>query len=106
VGPNYLQLPVNQAKAGQVRTNQRDGAMAYHVDGGGENPSVNYEPSITGGLTEAPKPAHEAQGPVLEGRLTRARIPRTNDYQQAGERYLLSEPWERDDLVANLVDAL
>ncbi len=106
VGPNYLQLPVNQAKAGQVRTNQRDGAMAYHVDGGGENPSVNYEPSITGGLTEAPKPAHEAQGPVLEGRLTRARIPRTNDYQQAGERYLLSDPWERDDLVANLVDAL
>jgi catalase len=106
VGPNYLQLPVNQAKAGQVRTNQRDGAMAYHVDGGGENPSVNYEPSITGGLTEAPKPAHEAQGPVLEGRLTRARIPRTNDYQQAGERYLLSEQWERDDLVANLVDAL
>jgi catalase len=106
VGPNYLQLPVNQAKAGQVRTNQRDGAMAYHVDGGGENPSVNYEPSITGGLTEAPKPAHEAQGPVLEGRLTRARIPRTNDYEQAGERYLLSEQWERDDLVANLVDAL
>jgi catalase len=106
VGPNYLQLPVNQAKAGEVRTNQRDGAMAYHVDGGGENPSVNYEPSITGGLSEAPKPAHEAQGPVLEGRLTRARIPRTNDYQQAGERYLLSEPWERDDLVANLVDAL
>ncbi len=25
VGPNYLQLPVNQAKAAQVRTDQRDG---------------------------------------------------------------------------------
>jgi catalase len=25
VGPNYLQLPVNQAKAAEVRTNQRDG---------------------------------------------------------------------------------
>ena len=41
----------------------------------------------------------------IEGRLTRARIPRTNDYKQAGERYLLSEQWERDDLVANLIDA-
>ena len=36
----------------------------------------------------------------------RARLPRTNDYAQAGERYQLSEQWERDDLVANLVDAL
>ena len=39
---------------------------------------------------------------MIEGRLTRQRIPRTNDYQQAGERYLLSEQWEKDDLVANL----
>jgi catalase len=106
VGPNYLQLPVNQPKNGRVATNQRDSQMAYHVDDGGENPHVNYEPSITGGLSEAPKPAHDEQGPVIEGRLTRARIPRTNDYKQAGERYLLSEEWERDDLVANLVDAL
>ena len=50
VGPNYLQLPVNQAKNARVATNQRDGAMTYHVDDTGENPSVNYEPSITGGL--------------------------------------------------------
>ncbi len=80
--------------------------MAYYVDGTGENPSVNYEPSTIGGLEEAPEPAHTEQGPVLEGRLTRARIERRNDYQQAGERYQLSEPWEKDDLVANLVDAL
>jgi catalase len=88
VGPNYLQLPVNQAKNAKVYTNQRDGQMAYGVDlAPGQNPHVNYEPSITGGLT-------------------RKRIPRTNDYKQAGERYLLSEQWERDDLVNNLVDAL
>ncbi len=102
VGPNYLQLPVNQAKNADVATNQRDGAMTYHVDGQGENPSVNYEPSITGGLREADGPAHDAQGPELRGRLTRAQIPRTNDYTQAGERYQLSEDWEKDDLVANL----
>jgi catalase len=106
VGPNYLQLPVNQAKNADVATNQRDGAMTYHVDGTGENPTVNYEPSIIGGLREAEKPAHDEQGPVIEGRLTRKRIPRTDDYTQAGERYLLSEQWEKDELVANLIGNL
>ncbi|MDQ1493865.1 MAG: catalase [Actinomycetota bacterium] len=106
VGPNYLQLPVNQPKNARVATNQRDGQMAYAVDNGGTNPHVNYEPSITGGLREAQTPANEEVGPEIVGRLTRKRIPRTNDYAQAGERYLLSEPWERDDLVTNLVGAL
>jgi catalase len=107
VGPNYLQLPVNQPKNARVATNQRDGQMAYGVDlAPGANPHVNYEPSILGGLHEAEYPTHDEQGPVIEGRLTRKRIPRTNDYQQAGERYLLSEQWEKDDLVANLADAL
>jgi catalase len=105
VGPNYLQLPVNAPKR-PVATNQRDGSMTYYVDDTGENPSVNYEPSITGGLSEAPKPSHVDQGPVIEGRLTRSKIPRTNDYKQAGERYLLSEQWERDDLVTNLTGLL
>jgi catalase len=105
VGPNYLQLPVNQPRK-RVATNLRDGQMAYYVDEGGENPSVNYEPSITGGLHEAPKPAHDEQGPEYRARLTRARIERRNDYTQAGERFQLSEPWEKDDLVANLVTAL
>jgi catalase len=107
VGPNYLQLPVNQPKNATVATNQRGGQMSYGVDlGAGQNPHVNYEPSITGGLREATAPAHDEQGPIITGRLTRKRIPLTNDYQQAGERYLLSEQWEKDDLVANLVDAL
>ena len=102
VGANYLQLPVNQAKNAQVRTNQRDGQMAYAVDDGGDNPHVNYEPSITGGLREGEYPTHDDQGPVIQGRLTRKRIPRTQDYKQAGERYQLSEQWEKDDLVLNL----
>jgi catalase len=104
VGPNYLQLPVNQPKAATVQTNQRDGQMAHYVDDGGENPHVNYEPSITGGLREATPPAHDEQGPEVNGRLTRKQIPRTNDYVQAGQRYQLSEQWEKDDLVTNLVD--
>ncbi|MQA33211.1 catalase [Modestobacter roseus] len=104
VGPNYLQLPVNQPKGARVATNQRDGAMAYGVDRAeGTNPHVNYEPSILGGLREAERPAHDEQGPEITGRLTRKRIDRTDDYTQAGQRYLLSEQWEKDDLVANLI---
>src|SRR3954452_17904917 len=82
VGPNYLQLGVNAPKT-RVATNQRDGQMAYGVDfGEGQNPHVNYEPSILGGLREAEYPTHDEQGPEITGRLTRKRIPRTDDYTQ------------------------
>jgi catalase len=103
VGPNYLQLPVNQAKNAEVRTNQRDGQMTYSVDGAGENPHVNYEPSITGGLREGTYPTHDEQGPEIVGRLTRKRIARTDDYTQAGQRFRLMEDWERNDLVNNFI---
>jgi catalase len=107
VGPNYLQLPVNAPKNVQVATNQRDAPMAYRQDMvEGQNPSINYEPTSLNGPQEAPKPNHEEQGPEISGRLTRSRIPRRNDYKQAGERYQLSEQWEKDDLVQNLVGAL
>ncbi|NHC24886.1 catalase [Nocardioides sp. IC4_145] len=103
VGPNYLQLPVNAAKV-DVHTNQRGGQMSYGVDlAEGQDPHVNYEPSTMGGLAESAKPGHGEVGPEINGRLTTARIPRTNDYAQAGERFRLMEDWERDDLVKNLV---
>jgi catalase len=107
VGANYLQLPVNSPKNSEhLATNQRDGQMAFYVDTGGENPHVNYEPSALGGLSEAEEPRHDEVGPLITGRLTRARIPRTNDYLQAGQRYRLMEQWERDDLVHNFVTLL
>ena len=105
VGPNYLQLPVNAPKNAKVATNQRGGQMSYGTDlAPGQNPHVNYEPSITGGVQEAPKQGPSAVGPELEGRLTRERIERTNDYMQAGQRFQLMEQWEKDDLVKNFVD--
>jgi catalase len=104
VGPNYLQLPVNSAKHASVATNQRGGQMSFFTDlGPGQNPHVNYEPSITGGLREGTYPTHDDQGPEIVGRLTRKRIPLTNDYEQAGQRFRLMLDWERDDLVDNLV---
>lgn len=106
VGTNYLQLPVNSPKGvtHPVATNQRDGQMAYHVDvAPGQNPHVNYEPSIHGGLKESSRP-EPINGPVLTGALTRSDLERRNDYAQARARYVTMQDWERDDLVKNLGD--
>jgi catalase len=89
-----------------VATNQRDGQMTYHVDlAPGGNPHVNYEPSSLGGLVEAER-AGKDHTPHVAGDLVRQTIERTNDYQQAGERYRMFEDWERDDLILNLVNTL
>ncbi len=104
VGPNYLQLPINSPKK-HIATNQRDGQMTYMVDGGGENPHVNYEPSSLGGLKEGTASGKD-HTPYIEGKLVREKVERKNDFAQAGERYRTIDGWERDDLVFNLVDAL
>jgi len=104
VGANYLQLPIN-APLVRAATNQRDGQMAYHVDAGGENPHVNYEPSSVGGLAEAPRSGADHE-PEISGRLMRSTIARTNDYGQAGERFRTMPDWEREDLVLNMIALL
>lgn len=106
VGPNYLQLPVNQPKGARVATNQRGGQMSHGVDlAPGQNPHVNYEPSLHGGLNEArPKPPNAS--PVISGQLTRSVLERRNDYVQVRARFETMEAWERDDLVATLGDLL
>jgi catalase len=85
VGPNYLQLPVNQAP--------------------GQNPHINFEPSIHNGLREHPRPAPN-NPPEIHGRLTQSVIERRNDYVQARARYSTIQDWERDDLVRNMGDLL
>lgn len=101
VGANYLQLPVNRPKC-DTRTNQRDGQMASYVDGAGENPHVNYEPSSQGGLEEADPRAHDYYQ-FVQGYEMRHELLRTqDDYKQAGERFRSLEDWEREDLLNNL----
>lgn len=106
VGPNYLQLPINRPRA-DVATNLRDGQMAFGVDGSeaGADPHVNYEPTARRAPQEA-APMGAAYTPFVSGNVVRQQISRTNDYGQAGERYRSFEPWERDDLILNLVTAL
>ena len=106
VGPNYLQLPINAPKGVEhVATNQRDGQMTYRVDVAGQNPHVNYEPSIHGGLNEStrPDPIHS---PEIHGKLTRSVIDRRNDYAQTRARFVTMNDWERDDLVLNMSNLL
>jgi catalase len=105
VGANYLQLPINAPKK-HVATNQRDGQMAYHVDAApGQNLHVNYEPSNLNGLLEA-SPAGAEHTPHYEARLVRQTLARTNDFEQPGDRYRQHTDVEKNDLIANLVDAL
>ena len=102
VGPNYLQLPINAPKK-QVATNQRGGQMQYVVDlAPGQNPHINYEPSILGGLKEANQTGKEYT-PFIEGELVRASIDRQSNTKQAGETYRKFEAWEKDDLISNLI---
>ena len=107
VGTNYLQLKINspQGIKHPVATNQRDGQMAIHVDSVGQNPHVNYEPSIHGGLKESTQydPIHQ---PEIHGKLTRSVIDRRNDYAQARARFVTMNDWEREDLVLNMGNLL
>ena len=106
VGTNYLQLPVNQPKgAAGVHTNQRGGLMSYGVDlAPGQNPHVNFEPSLHNGLHEADRQPNNP--PEIHGRLTQSVLERRNDYVQARGRYCTMMDWERNDLIANLGDLL
>jgi catalase len=101
VGSNYLQLPVNQPKGAQIATNQSGGQMSFSRDLSlGQNPSVNYEPSIHNGLKEAER--QPSNPPEIVGRLTNSVIERRNDYVQARARFCTMMDWERDDLILNM----
>lgn len=102
VGANYLQLPINSPKK-RVATNQSGGQMRYKLDRApGQNPHINYEPSILGGLQEAQQDGKE-HTPYIEGSLVRESIDRQSNTKQAGETYRNFEEWERQDLISNLV---
>ncbi|KIL32316.1 catalase KatX [Bacillus subtilis subsp. subtilis] len=105
VGANYLQLPINSPKK-HVATNQEGGQMQYRVDRAeGQNPHVNYEPSIMGGLKEAKQDGKD-HTPHVEGDVKREAIDRTNNLGQAGETYRRFTEFERNELITNLVNTL
>jgi len=105
VGANYLQLPINAPKK-RVATNQNGGQMLYKRDlAPGQNPHINYEPSMLGGLHEAKQNAKEYT-PFIEGNLVHESIDRQSNTKQAGETYRNFEDWEKDELLENLIGDL
>jgi catalase len=70
----------------------------------GQNPHVNFEPSIHNGLQEAVRKPNNP--PEIRGQLTASVIERRNDYVQPRARYCTMMDWERDDLVNNLATLL
>lgn len=106
VGANYLQLPVNAPKV-PVRTNQHRGQMDFRdPKQQGEDPHINYEPSMVGGLQEASTEGRPPHQPMYHAAAMSAPIDRENNYGQAGQTYRSFQDWERDELISNLSDAL
>lgn len=104
VGPNYLQLPINQPLA-PVATNQRGGQGAYYYDGF-DNAHANYEPATDGSLVEA---AHQGRQDAPEYSAPRVRqiLELENNYLQPGVRYRGElDDAGRTELVGNLLAAL
>nr|WP_272447179.1 catalase [Aquibacillus salsiterrae] len=106
VGANYLKVPVNQPKT-TVHTNQQRGQMDVRdPKESGENPHINYEPSMLGGFKEADRKGRAPHQPTYNAAVMSAPIDRPNNYGQAGDTYRSFEDWERDELIKNLSDAL
>ncbi len=106
VGTNYLQLPVNAPKAA-VRTNQQRGQMDIRDSReSGENPHINYEPSMLGGYEEAQEEARPPHRPMYNAAAMSAPIDRPNNYGQAGATFRQFDDWEREELINNLSAAL
>lgn len=106
VGTNYLQLPVNAPKAA-VRTNQQRGQMDIRDSReSGENPHINYEPSMLGGFEEVHDETRPPHRPTYNAAAMSAPIDRPNNYGQAGETFRQFEDWERKELINNLSEAL
>ena len=77
--------------------------MQYRVDRAeGQNPHVNYEPSIMGGLTEAKQDGKD-HTPHVEGDVKREAIDRITS---VGETYRRFSEFERTELITNLVNTL
>ncbi|WP_251670026.1 MULTISPECIES: catalase [unclassified Sporosarcina] len=106
VGTNYLQLPVNAPNT-EVHTNQQRGQMDYRgPNDPDENPHINYEPSLLGGLEEAHADNRPLHRPTFNAAAMSAPIERPNNYGQAGETFRQFEEWEREELIKNLSEAL
>ncbi len=98
LGPNYLQIPVNRPLV-EVNNNRRDGAMQMETYSG----RVNYEPSTLDGGSPVEAPSGTASAYSVEGEVAKKKISKTNDFQQAREKYLSLSKMDQEHLADNLI---
>jgi catalase len=82
----------------EVNNSQRDGAMQLGKFSG----PVNYEPSTIAGGSPVEAPPGTPHAYRVEGDLIRKKISKTNDSQQAGEKYRSLSKMDKEHLVDNL----
>ncbi|MDH5781563.1 MAG: catalase, partial [Dehalococcoidia bacterium] len=98
LGPNYLQIPVNRPVV-EVNNSQRDGSMQLGEYSG----PVNYEPASIAGGSPVEAPSETPSVYRVEGEVTKKKISKTNDFQQAGEKYRSLSQMDKEHLVDNLI---
>jgi catalase len=98
LGPNYLQIPVN-CPVVEVNNSQRDGSMQIGKYSG----PVNYEPATIAGGSPVESSSGTQSVYSVEGEVIKKKISKTNDFQQAGEKYRSLSKIEREHLVDNLI---
>lgn len=101
IGPNYLQLPVNQPRA-EVHSYNIDGAMRYRHSGN----QPNYSPNSYGG-PQADPAAELPYWPVEGGEIVRSAYTlhrEDDDFGQAGTLYrkVMSDT-DKANLAANII---
>lgn len=103
LGPNYHLLPVNAPKAAPVHSYQRDGAMRFDGNGGGE---PNYWPNSLGG--PAPDPGLAVPSLDVSGVAARHAYELVDaDFVQAGDLYRsVMTDEDREHLVRNIASHL
>ncbi|MEG1255119.1 catalase [Clostridium sp.] len=101
IGSNFKQLPVNMPHV-PVNNYNQDGMMDYKIKSG----KVNYKPNSLD--DNRPKEAKDKIpcNVMVEGEIERKKIPLSNDFDQAGERYRSIMDKERDNLISNLANDL
>jgi len=98
LGPNFLQIPVNRPTV-EVNNSQRDGAMQMGKYSG----PVNYEPASIGDGAPAESSVGAQSTFEVSGEAVRKKISKTNDFQQAGVKYLSLSKKDKEHLVDNLI---
>ncbi|KAG0002332.1 hypothetical protein BGZ65_002732 [Modicella reniformis] len=104
LGPNYLQIPINQPYRVKVCNHQRDGPMTFSENFNG---SPNYEPQSqdpNGPQQQLQDLRTRSSQVQLNGKTGRYPFHKSDDdFVQPGNLYRLLKGKEQDDLVKNLV---